>query len=65
MNVYAEPKARIDFYDFATQRAHPVLALDKIPAWGQPSLSATNDGRTIYYAQHDLRSVIKMMEFQP
>ena len=29
----------------------------------QPSLSATMDGRTIYYTQYDRQSVIKMMEF--
>jgi Tol biopolymer transport system component/DNA-binding winged helix-turn-helix (wHTH) protein len=65
MNVEAEPRARIDFYDFATRRAHPVLALDKLPIWAAPSLSATADGTTIYYAQHDFQSVAKMMEFAP
>jgi Tol biopolymer transport system component/DNA-binding winged helix-turn-helix (wHTH) protein len=64
-NVEAEPRARIDFYDFATGRAHTVLALEKLPIWAGPSLSATADGKTIYYAQHDIQSVAKMMEFQP
>jgi Tol biopolymer transport system component/DNA-binding winged helix-turn-helix (wHTH) protein len=65
MNVEAEPRARIDFYDFATRRAHPVFALEKLPAWAQPSLSSTADGTTIYYAQQDRQSVAKMMEFGP
>ena len=65
MNVEAEPRARIDFYEFATRRAHPVLALEKLPVWAGPSLSATADGKTIYYAQHDLQSIAMLMEFQP
>jgi Tol biopolymer transport system component/DNA-binding winged helix-turn-helix (wHTH) protein len=65
MNVYSEPRARIDFYDFATRRAHAVLALDNVPAWAQPGLSATAHGRTIYYSQQDQQSVAKMMEFAP
>ena len=59
----AEPKAAIEFYDFATRRISPVLTLELRPARQQPSLSATSDGKTIYYTQYDPQSVIKMMEF--
>jgi Tol biopolymer transport system component/DNA-binding winged helix-turn-helix (wHTH) protein len=64
MNVEAEPRAHIDFYDFATRRAHTVLALDMLPAWAQPSLSSTADGVTIYYAQQGYQSGARMMDFQ-
>ena len=64
LNVYAEPRTRIEFYDVATQRTRPVLELEKLPVWAQTSLSATADGKTIYYAQQDFQGIIKKMEFQ-
>jgi len=57
-----DPKPRIEFYNFATRRISPVLTFEKRPARLQPSLSATADGKTIYYTQGDWQSVIKMME---
>jgi len=65
LNADAEPRARIEFYDFATGRVSSVLFIDKDAVWGQPSLSATEDGMTIFYTQVDSQSVIKMMEFSP
>lgn len=35
------------------------------PARLQPSLSATADGKTLYFTQYDRQSVIKLMEFAP
>ncbi len=61
----AEPHPTIDFYNFATQKISPVLTLDERPARLQPSLSATADGKTLYFTQYDRQSVIKMMEFAP
>ena len=63
LNADADPRARIEFYDFATRRITPVLFIEKDVPWGQPSLSATADGKTIFYTQVDRQSVIKMMEF--
>ena len=63
LNAEAEPRARIEFYDFATQNISPILTLEKRPAFGHPSLSASADGRTIYFSQWDQQSVIKMVEF--
>jgi Tol biopolymer transport system component len=61
-NLDAEPRPRIEFYDFATHRTSPVLTLEKkLPRW-HANLSATADGRRVYYAQFDQQSVIKMME---
>jgi len=62
LDADAEPRPRIEFYDFATRRISPVLTLEKRPLRLYPSLSATADGRTIYYTQYDYQSVIKMME---
>lgn len=62
LNAGAQPRPRIEFYDFATRRTSPVLTLEKWPLRLQPSLSATADGRTIYYTQYDQQSVLKLME---
>jgi hypothetical protein len=59
----AEAGPGIEFYRFATRRITPVLTLKMQPARQQPSLSATRDGKTIYYTQYDRQSVIKMIEF--
>lgn len=61
----AQPHPAVDFYSFATRRIEPVVTLDERPARLQPSLSATADGKTIYFTQYDRQSVIKMMEFAP
>ena len=63
LNAEAEPGPRIEFYNFATRRTSPVLKLEKKPNFGCPAISATTDGKTIYYTQFDSQSVIKMMEF--
>ena len=65
LNADADPKARIEFYDFATRRTTPVLTFEKTPMGKFPSLSATADGKTVYYTQFDWQSVIKMMEISP
>lgn len=61
----ADPHPTIDFYSFATRKISPILNLDEHPARLQPSLSASSDGKTIYFTQYDRQSVIKMMEFAP
>ena len=63
LDAEVERRPRIEFYDFRTQRISPVLSIEKRPAWYEAGLSATADGRTIYYNQWDLQSVIKTMEF--
>jgi hypothetical protein len=44
------------------QMVSHVLTFDKQPDILEPSLSATTDGKTVYYAQSDRQSVIRMME---
>jgi hypothetical protein len=63
LNTDAEPRPGIEFYHFATRRITPILTLEMQPARQQPALSATMDGRTIYYTQYDRQSVINLMEF--
>ncbi|MGD0629011.1 MAG: winged helix-turn-helix domain-containing protein [Terracidiphilus sp.] len=65
LNAEAAPRPTIEFFDFATHRTSPVLTLDKQPLRWFPSLSATADGRTIYYTQWDRQNVIRMMEISP
>lgn len=65
LDAEAEPRPTIEFYSFADRRISSVLKLDQTPERWQPSLSASADGKTIYFAQHDRQSVIKMMEFAP
>ncbi|HVA00539.1 MAG TPA: winged helix-turn-helix domain-containing protein [Terriglobia bacterium] len=65
LNTEAPPWPRIEFYSFTTRRTSPVFTLAKKPRPLQSSLSATADGRTIYYTLYDQQSVIKMMEISP
>jgi Tol biopolymer transport system component/DNA-binding winged helix-turn-helix (wHTH) protein len=62
LDVDAEPRPTIEFYSVATHRITPVLSLEKSPSDWQPSLSASRDGRRIFYSQSDPQSVIKMVE---
>jgi Tol biopolymer transport system component/DNA-binding winged helix-turn-helix (wHTH) protein len=62
LSAEAESSPRINFYSFALRRSKPVLRLTKKPWPMQSSMSATADGKTIYYALYDQQSVIKMME---
>jgi len=63
LNSDGSPRPTIEFYKFATSKVSPVLSLDEKAARLQPSLSATADGKTLYFTQYDRQSVIKMMEF--
>ena len=62
LDADADPRPTIEFYSFATRRITPVLSLENTPSDWQPSLSASRDGRTIFYTQYDPQSVIKMVE---
>ena len=62
LDADAEPRPTIEFYSFATRRIKPVLSLVRNTNAWQPSLSASRDGRTVFYTQTDPQSVIKMVE---
>ena len=63
LDADADPRPAVDFYRFASGRTSLALALEQRPARLQPSLSATPDGKTLYYTQYDRQSVLKLMEF--
>jgi dipeptidyl aminopeptidase/acylaminoacyl peptidase len=65
LNTDAKPRPTIEFYSFATRRFTPVLTLEKQPSQWQPSLSASRDGRTLYYSQRDPQSSITLVENLP
>jgi Tol biopolymer transport system component len=62
LDADAEPRPIIEFYSFATHRIVPVLPLEKYPSAWQPSLSASADGRSIFYSQSEPQSGILMVE---
>ncbi len=62
LDADAEGRPTIEFYSFATRRITPVLSLEKSPSPWHPGLSASRDGRTVFYTQYDPQSVIKMVE---
>jgi len=62
LDADAEPRPTIEFYSFSTRRITPVLSLEKSPSPWQPSVSASRDGRTVFYTQSDPQSVIRMVE---
>jgi hypothetical protein len=63
LNADAEPRPGIEFYRFATRHITSVFTMEMQPARQQSSLSASRDGRTLYYTQYDGQSGIKLMEF--
>lgn len=63
LDAEAEPTPAIEFLNFATGRISSAFSFNERPALLQPSLSATADGKTLYFTQYDRQSVIKMMQF--
>jgi Tol biopolymer transport system component len=62
LDADAEPRPAIEFYSFSTRHMTAVLSLEKKSSRWQPSLSASRDGRRIFYTQTDPQSAIKMVE---
>jgi Tol biopolymer transport system component/DNA-binding winged helix-turn-helix (wHTH) protein len=62
LNTEGEPGPSIEFHPFNGHLSR-VLTLSQRPARLQPSLSASADGKTLYYTQYDRQSVIKLIEF--
>ncbi|MCY7348046.1 MAG: winged helix-turn-helix domain-containing protein [Pyrinomonadaceae bacterium] len=48
-----QPPYKIKFYDFASRQLKEAAATDHSPIWVYPGLSASADGKTILYTQHD------------
>jgi hypothetical protein len=62
LDADAEPRPTIKFYSFATHRLSPVLSLEQSPRPWQPNLSASRDGRSLFYGEWSGMSVIEMTE---
>jgi Tol biopolymer transport system component/DNA-binding winged helix-turn-helix (wHTH) protein len=62
LNFDAEQRQTIEFYNFSTRRISPILSLEEKADTWEPGLSASRDGRTIYYTQFDPQSSIKLVE---
>jgi len=62
LDADGQPHPTIEFYSFATGRITPVLSLETGLSPWQPSISASRDGRQIFYTQYAPQSVIKMVE---
>jgi hypothetical protein len=62
LDADAEPGPTIGFYSFATRRITPVISLQDKPNSWHAGLSASRDGRTVFYSQVDPQSAIKMVE---
>jgi Tol biopolymer transport system component len=65
LNFDAEQRQTIEFYNFSTRRISSILSLEKKADMWEPGLSASRDGRTIYYTQFDPQSSIKLVENLP
>lgn len=67
--IYFVPRAssapyRVRFYDFASRAVREMATTESAPIWVYPGLSASADGKTILYAQHDQNaSSIMLAEF--
>jgi Tol biopolymer transport system component len=62
LNFDAEQRQTIEFYNFSTRQTSTVFSLEKKADTWEPGLSASRDGRTIYYTQFDPQSSIKLVE---
>jgi dipeptidyl aminopeptidase/acylaminoacyl peptidase len=62
LDADAEPRPTIEFYSFATRRLRPVLSLEQYPRPWAPNLSASRDGRSLFYGQYSSITVIQMAE---
>jgi Tol biopolymer transport system component len=47
------PPYRIMFYDFSNKRVKEIARTEKVPLWIFSSLSVSEDGKTIFFAQRD------------
>ena len=61
-DIAASPRPEIKFYDFQTHRITPVLQTDGQVRYWTPGVSASRDGRTIYYAAQYANATIMIAE---
>jgi len=57
------PRPTIEFYNFSTRRLNAVMQIEYSPLdLGDPSLDASRDGRTVFFAQYRPQSSIAVVE---
>jgi Tol biopolymer transport system component len=61
-DIAASPRPGIKFYDFQTHRITPVLQTDGQERYWTPGVSASRNGRTIYYAVEYSNATIMITE---
>ena len=61
-DIAASPRPEIKFYDFQTHRITPVLQTDGQVRYWTPGVSASRNGRTIYYAAEYANATIMITE---
>jgi hypothetical protein len=52
----------IALYDFKSRKTAALFQFNGQAVWTDPGLSASRDGRTILYSQHDLNAVVKIVD---
>ncbi len=62
LDIDAQPRPAIQFYSFATRGISSTLPLEQCAFPWYPTLSASRDGRTLFYTQWDPKNVINLME---
>jgi Tol biopolymer transport system component/DNA-binding winged helix-turn-helix (wHTH) protein len=62
LNVDASPRPAVDFYDFTSRQSSTVFSLSQQPIGRNPGMSASRDGRTIFYNQQDQTSTITIAD---
>ena len=62
VNGEAEPGPSIMYYSFQTRRLTPVITLKMDAVSGTANLAASRDGRTVFFAQGEIKSSIVMAE---
>ena len=61
-DIAASLRPEIKFYDFQTHRVTPVLRTDGQVRYWTPGVSASRDGRTIYYSAQYSNATIMITE---
>jgi hypothetical protein len=65
IDAEAAPRGAICYYDFRTGRSNPVLPLERIPLFNNPTLTASRDGRTILFTLLEAETHINLAEASP
>jgi Tol biopolymer transport system component/DNA-binding winged helix-turn-helix (wHTH) protein len=65
LDTEATPRPTIFYLDLRTGRSIPVLPMERMPAPDDPTLTATRDGRILFFAELDAVTHINLAEASP